>query len=332
MDVLSRDLAPKIRGALKIGILIVGALLVISFLLFPDITRIVRDTSPKKWQFGLPTVYSQARYGEEPGVLRGDGQLTSVDMIEDLGSKRMNATDPRLLKLLREKWLLAPSSRPYHLDKPQKIHASQVGQSQAIDKLLKQRKNGFFVEAGAADGELISNSLFFERFRNWTGVLVEANPWAFDKMAKKHRKSNVINACLSPIPHPVRIEFNYADFFGGITDMGHKFPRRGKGKGLAQCFPIHSILAALGVSHVDYFSLDVEGAEMEILKTFPWKDIIVDVWTVEYGVFYATGGKEEARRMSEIRKIFQNTGVYQEINAPGLKFDFLFARKEIMAL
>ncbi|XP_013402250.1 uncharacterized protein LOC106167902 [Lingula anatina] len=251
-------------------------------------------------------------------------------MIEDLGSKRMNATDPRLLKLLREKWLLAPSKRPYHLAEPQKVHMSQVGQSKAIDKLLKQRKNGFFVEAGAADGERISNSLFFERFRNWTGVLVEANPWEFDKMTKKHRKTNIINACLSPIPHPVRMEFNYVEGLGGISDMGRKFPS-GKGKGLAQCFPIHSILAALGVNHVDYFSLDVEGAEVEILKTFPWKEIMVDTWTVEYGVVHARGGTEEVRRKTEIRKIFQNTGVYQEIDTPGLKQDILFARKEILA-
>ncbi|XP_013402279.1 uncharacterized protein LOC106167928 [Lingula anatina] len=322
-------LPSKIGGALKISTLVIGALLVISFLLFPDITRIVGETKPKKW---VPTDYPQARQGEELGVLQGDSQLTDADMMEDLGSKRMNATDPRLLKLLREKWLLAPSKRPYHLAEPQKVHMSQVGQSKAIDKLLKQRKNGFFVEAGAADGERLSNSLFFERFRNWTGVLVEANPWDFDKLTKKHRKSNIINACLSPIPHPARMEFNYANRLGGISELGHKFPdSRGKGKGLVQCFPIHSILAALGVSHVDYFSLDVEGVEEEVLQTFPWKDIMVDVWTVEYGVFRGKGGTEEIRRKTEIRKIFQNTGVYQMIDAPRLKQDLLFARKEILA-
>ena len=37
-----------------------------------------------------------------------------------------------------------------------------------------------------------------------------------------------------------------------------------------QCFPIYSILAALNFPTVDYFSLDIEGAEYEVLKTIPF--------------------------------------------------------------
>ncbi|KAK2156691.1 hypothetical protein LSH36_207g03043 [Paralvinella palmiformis] len=32
---------------------------------------------------------------------------------------------------------------------------------------------------------------------------------------------------------------------------------------------MYSILTALGVKHVDYFSLDIEGPEVEVLKTLP---------------------------------------------------------------
>ncbi|OXA45062.1 Protein Star [Folsomia candida] len=40
----------------------------------------------------------------------------------------------------------------------------------------------------------------------------------------------------------------------------------------AQCFPFYSLLRAINVTTVDYFSLDIEGAELSILKTIPWKD------------------------------------------------------------
>jgi len=40
---------------------------------------------------------------------------------------------------------------------------------------------GFFVEAGAFDGEARSNSFFFERERGWTGLLFEANPQLFQQ-------------------------------------------------------------------------------------------------------------------------------------------------------
>ena len=44
-----------------------------------------------------------------------------------------------------------------------------------------------------------------------------------------------------------------------------------------QCFPIFSILTALNVTTVDYFSLDVEGNEFDILKTIPWKKVNIKV-------------------------------------------------------
>jgi hypothetical protein len=38
-----------------------------------------------------------------------------------------------------------------------------------------------------------------------------------------------------------------------------------------QCFPLYSLLLALGNPKVDYLSLDVEGAEINILRTIPWE-------------------------------------------------------------
>lgn len=43
----------------------------------------------------------------------------------------------------------------------------------------------------------------------------------------------------------------------------------------AQCFPFYSLLRAINVTTVDYFSLDIEGAELSILKTIPWKDVVI---------------------------------------------------------
>ena len=41
-----------------------------------------------------------------------------------------------------------------------------------LDVLFKDKRNGFFIEAGAFDGELFSNTLHLEKNRGWTGVLV----------------------------------------------------------------------------------------------------------------------------------------------------------------
>ena len=49
-----------------------------------------------------------------------------------------------------------------------------------------------------------------------------------------------------------------------------------------QCFPLYAVLKAIGVRHIDYFSLDIEGAELEVLYTIPLELITIDVFTIEY--------------------------------------------------
>ena len=48
------------------------------------------------------------------------------------------------------------------------------------------------------------------------------------------------------------------------------------------CLPFFSILLALGNPYVDYFSLDVEGSELSILKTIPWEEVKIKVgyWVI----------------------------------------------------
>jgi hypothetical protein len=38
-------------------------------------------------------------------------------------------------------------------------------------KLFKMKRNGFFIEAGAYDGEMYSNSLYLEKRLGWKGLL-----------------------------------------------------------------------------------------------------------------------------------------------------------------
>ena len=48
-----------------------------------------------------------------------------------------------------------------------------------------------------------------------------------------------------------------------------------------QCFPLYSILKAIGNPRVDLFSLDIEGAEFQVLQTIPWDKVDIRVILVE---------------------------------------------------
>ena len=99
----------------------------------------------------------------------------------------------------------------------------EVNQSAVVDRFLKRKHNGFFIEAGAWDGEYLSNTLFFERNRNWTGILVEANRLAFKTMVLRQtrKRSVAANVCLSVNNYPRKMDFDAADVFGGVIASDH---------------------------------------------------------------------------------------------------------------
>ena len=45
------------------------------------------------------------------------------------------------------------------------------------------------------------------------------------------------------------------------------------------CLPLYSILMSVGNPIVDFFSLDIEGAEHLVLKTIPWDKVNIKVVT-----------------------------------------------------
>jgi len=197
---------------------------------------------------------------------------------------------------------------------PKKLHYSQFGQSQYVDKLLKSRHNGVFLECGAWDGVTLSNSLFFEIHRNWTGILIEANPERVKSLIKRNRNAYVVRACLSVTKKPYLARYTMPNNVGGglsssvTKDEIKFFKSHSKSSVLpeiyVQCFPLMSILDALNMHHIDYLSLDVEGSEIEILRTVNWRKLTVDVLTIEYN--------RHLDRLRKLRTLFKKTGLYKE--------------------
>ena len=137
-------------------------------------------------------------------------------------------------------------------------------------------KNGFFIEAGADDFERNSNSLFFEMERGWTGLLVEPLATAYPKGLMKKRKAWAATTCLSPSTRPRTVEFAWKGLWSG--GMAGISPEKTEDSYQVQCFPLYSLLlASAGHVTVNYLSLDIEGAEFEVLKTIPWDKVDIEV-------------------------------------------------------
>ncbi|XP_034952296.1 uncharacterized protein [Chelonus insularis] len=213
--------------------------------------------------------------------------------------------DLLLINEIRDNWIIGPvninnTSIPISNDSyvyeylklmNPEIEDPSMGQSQAIKEYFNNKMNGFFIECGAYDGETRSNTLNLERFYNWTGILIEADPENFSLMLQKNRRAYLSPTCLSIKSRPMNTSFLMAKNIGRIhiphgsesnelensPDIAHKGTHVD-----VQCFPLASYIKAVNVKTVDYLSLDVEGNEMEILETIPFDKVDIKALSVEY--------------------------------------------------
>lgn len=266
----------------------------------------------------------------------------SADEIYALQYGSAAPDDSRLIAHIKNQWLINPSTKQIKQTSGKKDF-SQFGQSPAVDNLLGGRRNGFFVECGATNGRGLSNTLFFELARGWTGLLVEANPKFFRELLQQNRNCYLLNACLSPNNETYKTDFRIGGVLGGLPEQMHPAHESWLDRGrkhryeTVQCFPLYSVMLALNRTHIDYFSLDVEGAEVYILKSIPFDKLKIDALSIEYKV---SGGrkplvKETKEKLQAIRTILQGTGLYREAGVvpPGVSevdgLDVVFVRSDL---
>lgn len=156
-----------------------------------------------------------------------------------------------------------------------------------MDRLMLEfinYNNGFFIEVGANDGINQSNTLHFERFKKWKGILIEPNYDNFLKLKKNRSSRNYFfnNAAVSFSYNKKFVEFDYLNLmsFGknlesDIQDInsfcsdGIRYLHKGEKRYFFNSEAI-TLQKAMNLSNapkrIDFFSLDVEGAEIEVLK------------------------------------------------------------------
>ena len=160
----------------------------------------------------------------------------------------------------------------------------------AYNNFFYDRFHGVYLELGAHDGVRYSNSKFFSDSLGWSGVLIEANPTQYARVSEGRPSSLAINAAVCA--RHTTVHYVYSD--RPLTDeiweyMSAGFRERWHGSAVSlpitakavPCLPLQAILEKVAVYHIDFFSLDVEGAELEVLQTLDFTSLHVDVICVE---------------------------------------------------
>jgi len=176
---------------------------------------------------------------------------------------------------------------PYFVKVAKRIYRGKYLAKDDLDKKMKKYlnyENGFFVELGANDGMVQSNTYYYEKQRNWRGVLIEPSPNKFLECKNNRSKANAFYcaACVSFDFKEEFVKIAYSDYMSAPmnleTDIGDPFAHAKSGEKYllenetvfefgAKAVPLHSLLKeANAPNEIDFLSLDVEGAEIEVLK------------------------------------------------------------------
>lgn len=173
--------------------------------------------------------------------------------------------------------------------------SSYQGQDRFVLDMLGGQVGGYFLDSGASNGRKGSNTWLLESQYGWQGVCVEPNAETFRQL-RANRSCVCLDCCLYNREGSVDF-LELAGVYGGIMeeyDPGHLgFTRRVLGERWPDGAPaptvlktartIRSVLRGAGAPRIiDYWSLDTEGSELALLKSFPYDEFRFRVLTVEH--------------------------------------------------
>lgn len=191
---------------------------------------------------------------------------------------------------------------------------SQFGQDKFLnEEVFKNKKHGIFVEVGAYDGIKLSNTYFFEKNMEWSGICIEPIPGLFFKL-KANRKCFCINKCVSDKNKKAKFlhvlggnEYEiiaddeypkikgreHTEMLSGLLDFYNPEHKKlidrelcelGGAKNIfeTECILLNDVFEYLPMnSKIDYLSIDTEGGELQILQAVDFDRFDIDVIGLE---------------------------------------------------
>ncbi len=199
-------------------------------------------------------------------------------------------------------------SSQVNIEKLKQKSVSQLGQDIWVLEKTNFKKGGFFVEFGATDGVLLSNSWLLEKEFDWQGICAEPNPKFYEQL-KVNRNCILSPACITGQTGK-KVEFILADAYGGsfeYADDDQHSDKRAAYKAAGHVLDITGIslndflIQQNAPREIDYISIDTEGSEFEILEHFPFDQWKIRLLTIEHNF---------TARRGEIRKLMELNGYY----------------------
>jgi FkbM family methyltransferase len=155
---------------------------------------------------------------------------------------------------------------------------SMINEDNIIDWLTGYKKCGTYIDIGAYRPDEINNTKLFYQ-RGWRGINIEPSKSGYDMFVKERPDDKNYNCAIGN----GEIEYFGSDneSSGNTCDKNVAKTRGMKSLGTIKLKPLREIFEENGLTTVDFISMDVEGYEMEILKSNDWNKYRANVLCIE---------------------------------------------------
>jgi FkbM family methyltransferase len=163
----------------------------------------------------------------------------------------------------------------------QKKRFSQQDEELIIRDFFKDRRDGFYVDAGCAFARSYSTTFYLESRLGWSGIGIDAVPSYADGW-KKHRPRGKFVNYLVTDRSGEEDTFYVADYHP-ISSIHEKIAGPKHTKVKVPTITLNDLLEQNGVEKVDLVSMDIEGAQLAALRAFDIEKyrpelLCVEVW------------------------------------------------------
>ena len=188
-------------------------------------------------------------------------------------------------KIAAARYLLGPKYKKSY---------SQCGEDLIVERVFKNLgiAKPFYIDIGANDPVIYSNTYLF--YKNGAkGIAVEPNPALCEKFKLKRPKDIVLETGMGP-KEGIMTYFMFESaalntFSGkealGTEKKGHKIVKKVE----TRISTWKEMLQENDVTKIDFLSLDVEGLDLEILKSIDWSGVRPKIICVETQSFGTAG-------------------------------------------
>ena len=179
----------------------------------------------------------------------------------------------------------------------ERAYAGEIGQDKwVLETMFPDVTDGFFVDVGSGHGTIGSNTVMLER-RGWKGLCIDPFPVHMEGRTCQMFKEVVFSEAGK------EMTFRAAKGLAGLEDTLGSWNTTAMRAPAVQftTTTLDSILTrGRAPAFVHFVSIDIEGAEFEALKGFPFDRVRVGAWAIEHNF-------EEPKR-SDVKALLESHG------------------------